>query len=171
MAHPLASAVIYPLNVILWSIMLVMIMWVCITDECCYVNQILSLKFWRPLSRVTYSVYLTHPWVIALLIGARRQPFIQDFGSVFSHLLTVFVLSFIVGLLFSIFFEGPFCIGMEYLKPLLLPKELQNNSQQDSNFEDIKMSEKEKELTLLKNDDPNIVVSMMEPFQDSSNNS
>jgi len=110
------SAVLFPLNRVVWALMLSTLIYLCITNNAGPVGQLLAWKGFIPLSRLTYSVYLTHVWVVYVTLGARRQ--LIDPNTRYAVILccgTVLV-SFAVGTLFTILFESPLIHWMNSFK-------------------------------------------------------
>ncbi len=58
------SAFIYPITTIIWAINTATIIWMCFTGNGGLINKFVSWKAFIPLSRLTYSVYLTHVWIV-----------------------------------------------------------------------------------------------------------
>ncbi|KAJ8687833.1 hypothetical protein QAD02_023627, partial [Eretmocerus hayati] len=59
---------------VIWSIVICWIIYCSITDRTGIVSRILSWKYFLPLSRLSYSVYLIHMIFPTLRIGASRVP-------------------------------------------------------------------------------------------------
>lgn len=110
------SALLYPLNTTVWALVLTLIIWLCITQNGSFVGQILSLPYLQPLSRLTYSVFLIHVWVLWVAVGTRRE--LLDMSTHSAGLLAtgVVVVSYIIGLAFTIVFETPVIHLIEYIK-------------------------------------------------------
>lgn len=110
------SALLYPLNTTLWALVLTMIIWLCITHNGSFVGRILSSPLLRPLSRLTYSVFLIHVWVLWVAVGTRRE--LLDMSTHSAGLLAtgVLVVSYIIALVFTIMFETPVIHLIEYIK-------------------------------------------------------
>ncbi|KPM07832.1 Acyltransferase-like protein 3 [Sarcoptes scabiei] len=116
------SAFLFPFNRTLWGIILSMVIWLCITGNGFFVGHFLSLKVFRPLSRMTYSVYLSHVFVIFVRVGTSRQ--LMDIGTIsMTFILTsTIVLSYLLGFLFTIIVESPLIQMLEFLKDDLLKR-------------------------------------------------
>ncbi|UXI15709.1 hypothetical protein NH340_JMT01652 [Sarcoptes scabiei] len=116
------SAFLFPFNRTLWGIILSMVIWLCITGNGFFVGHFLSLKVFRPLSRMTYSVYLSHVFVIFVRVGTSRQ--LMDIGttSMTFILTSTIVLSYLLGFLFTIIVESPLIQMLEFLKDDLLKR-------------------------------------------------
>jgi hypothetical protein len=56
-----------------WAIGLSWIVYACITGQGGFINSFLSWKGFIPMSRLTFMVYLVHPWLIWLYMGNNRQ--------------------------------------------------------------------------------------------------
>lgn len=113
---PFWSAVLFPLNRTIWALVLTLVIWLCLTKNGSLVGRLLSWSGFRPLSRMTYSVYLTHSWVLWVVLGARRD--LIDLSATFITLLCagVIVLSYFIGFIFTILFETPLIHVIEYIK-------------------------------------------------------
>jgi peptidoglycan/LPS O-acetylase OafA/YrhL len=100
--------------------------WMCITGNGGFINDFLSWKAFIPLSRLTYSVYLTHVWIDWYYWGTKRDLIdMNDFTYLF--LFCGFLLmSYIIGAIFSLLFESPFFVLQDYLKKYFLS--IQNNN-------------------------------------------
>lgn len=57
----------------IWSIGLSWIVYACITGQGGFTNSFLSWKGFIPMSRLTFMVYLVHPWLIWIYMGNARQ--------------------------------------------------------------------------------------------------
>lgn len=56
-----------------------MIIHACITGHGGPVNSFLSLPMWRPLSRLTYAIYLIHMPIMMLTTGSLKRPIYFSF--------------------------------------------------------------------------------------------
>ncbi len=117
------SALLYPTTRIIWSLNTALIIWMCITGNGGLVNKFLSWKAYIPLSRLTYSVYLTHVWIIWKFWGSRRDSMDINNISILSVILGVLLMSYIIGAIFSLLFESPFLKLQKYLKILYIINE------------------------------------------------
>ncbi len=116
------SAFIYPITRIIWALNMAAIIWMCITGNGGFVNKFLSYKAFTPLSRLTYSVYLTHVWIVWYYWASIRTLFDLNKFS-FAILSTGIVLiSFTIGAIFSLLFESPFLVFLTYLKRIINEK-------------------------------------------------
>jgi peptidoglycan/LPS O-acetylase OafA/YrhL len=101
------SAIIFSTCRIMWSISSSLLIWLCISGNASVVNSFLSAKVFVPLSRLTYSVYLTHVWIIWLFIGSRRERIDTNEKDIFLIYLHNLVLAYLIGFVFSVLFEMP----------------------------------------------------------------
>ena len=69
------SIIIFVASRTLWSASITWMIWACVTSNGGFINKFLSWNFWVVLSRLSYSVYLTHAWSILILVGTARSPF------------------------------------------------------------------------------------------------
>ena len=67
------SGVIYATCRIIWSLSTSALIWLCFSGNGGLINRILSAHCFTALSRLTYSVYLTHAWVVWVYVATRRQ--------------------------------------------------------------------------------------------------
>jgi len=122
------SAIIYPISRIIWAISIATIIWMCVTGNGELVNNFLSWKFFIFLSRLTFSVYLTHICIVWIYWGSKRE--LQDLNSVsiVSLLTSNLLLSYLFGFVFSVLFESPITYFQNYLIDYLFIK---NNNSKD----------------------------------------
>ena len=69
----LISAISFPGCHIIWGICTLWVIGACSTGNGGMINRFLGWKGFIPLSRMTYSVYLTHAWGLWLFIGSQRE--------------------------------------------------------------------------------------------------
>jgi peptidoglycan/LPS O-acetylase OafA/YrhL len=103
----LHSGLMFPTCKVLWSLSTASLIWICISGNGSLINKIFSSNIFVPLSRLTYSVYLTHVWVIWLYVGSRRERIDTNQSEVFFIFLHNIVIAYFVGFLFSLLFEMP----------------------------------------------------------------
>lgn len=118
------SAIVFPVNSTVWSLLLTLVIWLCITKNGSLVGSFLQWTPFRPLSRLTYSVYLTHAWTVWVYTGTRRN--LIDLNSVqaVQLLMAIVVISYVVAFFFTIIFESPLIRFIEYLKDVLLKQHM-----------------------------------------------
>ncbi|XP_046753116.1 nose resistant to fluoxetine protein 6-like [Diprion similis] len=90
-----------------WSIAMAWIVYACTQGYGGPVARFLSLPFFRPLSRLSYSIYLLHLPIEMIKASASRNSGLFDFSAVFDRYLGSLVLTMIAGLIFSLFIELP----------------------------------------------------------------
>ena len=71
--NPLISAFTFPGGRIIWTICTVYVIGACSSRNGGIINKFLSWKGFVPLSRMSYSVYLTHVWSLWIFIGTQRE--------------------------------------------------------------------------------------------------
>ncbi|RNA06150.1 nose resistant to fluoxetine 6-like [Brachionus plicatilis] len=92
---------------IIWSIGLSYVIFANVTGNGGVINRILSWKMWKPLAKISFSVYLIHSFVLSQVISTELRPiFIQDTIMVYRFLGNL-ALSLIAGYLVHIFIELP----------------------------------------------------------------
>lgn len=67
---------------LIWSIIILMVIYACITGHGGPVNSFLSLPLWRPLARLTYAIYLVHMPVMMLNTASTRRPVFFSFRNI-----------------------------------------------------------------------------------------
>ncbi|XP_065182327.1 nose resistant to fluoxetine protein 6-like [Sycon ciliatum] len=91
-----------------WSLGLAWMVWACHSGYGNIINSLLSMSFWIPLSRLTYSVYLVHFMAILVGYGSLLKPFAYtDTFMIFFFLGYVFM-SFLVAAALYLAAEAPF---------------------------------------------------------------
>ena len=113
---PIASSLLYPATLVQWTALLTIVLWLCLTGNGGIINDFLSHKLWRPLSRLSYSIYVTHPWIIAIITGNQREPIWLTAISILTLWSVVVVLSVLVSIVFSILFEAPLFRALDRLR-------------------------------------------------------
>ncbi len=120
------SVFYYPGTRIIWALSIAIMIWMCITGNAGFINDFLSWKAFIPLSRLTYSVYLTHVWIDWYYWGTKRD-LIDMNNFTYLFLFCGFLLmSYIIGAIFSLLFESPFFVLQGYLRKYFLS--IQNNN-------------------------------------------
>jgi len=107
---------------ILWANHLTIIIYLCITGNGGFIGQFLSLNMLKPFSRITYCVYLVHPWIFYAIVGTRRSLIDHSSISILSIWISVIFLSYTLGLIFSVLFEAPSLHLLNYLKVYFIKK-------------------------------------------------
>lgn len=113
---PIWSALISPLNGLLWSMILTIIIFICITDPESFISRILSWSFFRPLSRMTFSVFLTHFLVIYVIRDSSRNLFHLHYPSIIMLNVSAICLAYSLGFLFTLLFESPIVCMFNIMK-------------------------------------------------------
>lgn len=118
--EPIWSALIFPLNRILWALVLTLIIWLCITGNGMWIGRLLSWSAIRPLSRMTFAVYLVHAWTFTVLIGTKRDLIDIRPTSIIFLFASMVSISYVLAFLFTILFESPFIHMMDHAKKSML---------------------------------------------------
>ena len=90
-----------------WSIGLALLVFVCHYGYGGIVNKFLSMKFWIPLSRISYNAYLLHPLVLSVIFGSVRKPIYYEDYSLTVYAAGIVVLSYGAAAVVSVFVEFP----------------------------------------------------------------
>ncbi|KAH9392278.1 hypothetical protein TYRP_005351 [Tyrophagus putrescentiae] len=115
--YNLLPAMLFPLNRILWAVALTCAIWLCATGNGGHLSSLLSWSAFRPISRASYALYLTHAWVVWVALGTRRTLIpLADGWSLALHLLAVVFGSLFVGITFNVLVETPFINALEQYK-------------------------------------------------------
>lgn len=110
------SAILYPTNTTVWALVLTLTIWLCATNNGSFIGRFLSWSGFRPLSRMTFSVYLTHVWVLWTALGTRRDLIDMSSHSALLLVAGVIVASYLVGFLFTILFDTPVLHLIDFIK-------------------------------------------------------
>lgn len=131
------SALLFPLNLITWSIGLCLVVWLSViaSESCTWIVRFLCHRMFVPLSRTTYSVYLTHVWVVWPTIGARYELIDLRTRSVTFMFIGVIIISFAIGFIFTILFDSPVICAIGCIKSKLIYKQSNLNSAHSSNVQ------------------------------------
>jgi peptidoglycan/LPS O-acetylase OafA/YrhL len=70
--------------------------------------RFLSWTGWTPISRLSFSIFITHPFVISFVWASSHNPFIITFVEVTMKFLFLVVGSFLFGLIAFVIVEAPF---------------------------------------------------------------
>lgn len=85
-SNEIISGVYSSISRTLWTIGLAWITYACYTGNGGFIKAWLTLKVFKPLSKVTYAAYLIHPVVIATFYGSRQNTFQFSHYLMVSHL-------------------------------------------------------------------------------------
>ena len=123
------SAFVYPFTRILWSVSIGSVIWMCVSGNGGLMNRFLSWSAFTPLSRLNYSVYLSHIWITWGYWGSRRQlPSLYPI-EVFVVVCYSLFCSYLLGFLFAVLFESPVSYFQSYLKKLFPKTQNISNNQ------------------------------------------
>ncbi|XP_028392817.1 nose resistant to fluoxetine protein 6-like isoform X2 [Dendronephthya gigantea] len=92
---------------LLWGLVLAWVTYACHYGYGSYIQQFLSARFWIPLSRLTYSVYLIHMVVISFMFFATTHQVHYDLLTASYFFITATVLSYAVGFILAVVIEFP----------------------------------------------------------------
>ena len=90
-----------------WSIGLALLVFICHYGYGGIVNKFLSMKFWIPLSRISYNAYLLHPLILSVIFGSTRKPIYYEDYSLTVYAVGIVVLSYSAAAVVSVFVEFP----------------------------------------------------------------
>ena len=86
---------------------LVLMMTLMMLDHGRVLKSFFSLKFWVPLSRLSYMVYLISPLINAILISSMNQALFLSYNTMFYLLAFNFSFCMVAGFFCHILVEGP----------------------------------------------------------------
>ena len=90
-----------------WSLGLGILVFACHYGFGGPINWFLSMKFWIPLSRISYNAYLVHPLILNVIFGSERKiTYYQDYNLAV-YAIGMIVLSFGAAAVVSTFVEFP----------------------------------------------------------------
>ncbi|XP_071445528.1 nose resistant to fluoxetine protein 6-like [Hetaerina americana] len=98
-----------------WAIAVGWLIFACSNGYGGFINQLLSAKFFKPLSRLSYCIFLTH--VAVLLFGASRSRtaiFVDEYVLFHDYAGDIFI-TLIASVILHICFEAPFLILVKLL--------------------------------------------------------
>ncbi|XP_054153015.1 nose resistant to fluoxetine protein 6-like [Oppia nitens] len=104
---PLVGTIGYQMFQLIWSVCTSLMIWLCVSGNGGLVNQLLSMKPFIPLGRLTYSVYLCHAWLIWYYVGTRRHLTDVSQYNILINFTHITVMSYITGFIFYVLFESP----------------------------------------------------------------
>ena len=90
-----------------WSLGLALLVFACHYGYGGPINWFLSMKFWIPLSRISYNAYLLHPLILTVIFGSKRKTTYYEDYNLAIYAIGVVVLSFGAAAVVSVFVEFP----------------------------------------------------------------
>ncbi|XP_050313524.1 nose resistant to fluoxetine protein 6-like isoform X2 [Anthonomus grandis grandis] len=126
----------------LWGIAISLIIILCSTGHGGKVNRILSSKYFKPMVRISYSVFLLHSVIILLFQGGKRSPSYHSDFQIFHGFLGDLPLVLLGAFVWCLSFESPFIsigkIIVKYYKEgyrnmkIALPEKREQNPRDES---------------------------------------
>ena len=98
----------------LWGLVLAWVTYACHYGAGGLVQKFLSAKFWIPLSRLTYNVYLIHLIILALMFYGAQEPLHYDLYTASYYFLANVMLSYGAAYILCVAIEFP-CANLEEL--------------------------------------------------------
>ena len=90
-----------------WGVALAIVLFACHHGYGGPINSFLSMPFWIPLSRLTYTAYLVHPIVLIAIISSERDSFYYTDVTITVYIAGTTILSYAAAALVSTFVEFP----------------------------------------------------------------
>ena len=90
-----------------WGVGLALIVFACHNGYGWIINDFLSMKFWIPLSRLSYAAYLVHPIVLSVAIYTTRSTVSYTDNLIAVYGVAMVVLSYAVAGVVAVFVEFP----------------------------------------------------------------
>ena len=104
----LAENVIYFMfSRFVWAVGLALMVFACHNGHGWIINDFLSMKFWIPLSRLTYTAYLVHPIVLTVVFASQQDTFAYTDYTLAVYAVAMVVLSFGAAGVVAVFVEFP----------------------------------------------------------------
>ena len=94
--HPIINAIHSATHRTVWAIGLSWVIYACASGQGGWINGFLSWKGFIPFSRLSFMVYLTHPWLILIYMGNVRQMIDTSHYSGVSFSISFYFISFSV---------------------------------------------------------------------------
>ncbi|CAB4021608.1 nose resistant to fluoxetine 6-like [Paramuricea clavata] len=105
---PLAGRVAYGMfERLLWGLVLAWVTYACHFGGGGLVQKFLSAKFWIPLSRLTFNVYLIHIIVIMVMMFGAQGNIHYDFFNIAYYYISAIVLSYVAAYILAVTVEFP----------------------------------------------------------------
>ena len=108
--HPfnLAENVVYFMfSRFTWALGLALLVFICHNGYGGVVNSFLSMSFWVPLSRLTFTAYLVHPIILTVIFSSAREPLHYTDVVMAVYAVSVVVLSYGAAMVVAAFVEFP----------------------------------------------------------------
>ncbi|XP_051158664.1 nose resistant to fluoxetine protein 6-like [Leptopilina boulardi] len=118
MFEPILSAFYSALSHSGWALSIAWILISCVTENGGIVNKLLSWKYFYPISRLTYCVYLVHPAILRAIILQSETSLHLSHGLMAFMFFGVFISSYAASLFLSLFFEAPMVSLLRIVHPL-----------------------------------------------------
>ena len=90
-----------------WAVGLALMVFACHNGYGWVINDFLSMKFWIPLSRLTYTAYLVHPIVLTVIFSSLRDPITYTDNTLAVYAIANVVLSYGTAAVVAAFVEFP----------------------------------------------------------------
>ena len=113
--HPLSRTthILYQsFSKLFWSISVSFMIYSCVSNSGGVINDLLSLRIWSPLSRLSYSAILVHVFVVLYFTATQEHLIHLQLTTMIYIFVGNVTFSFVVAYFFSLFFEIPL-IGLE----------------------------------------------------------
>lgn len=104
---PLWASAYAGLHRVLWAVCLGWVVYACAIGRGGIINTILSWKPLVPLSRISFTIYVVHIYVIYLKLWTIRERINPDHFHVFMSAISNFIVAVVLGFVASVLFEKP----------------------------------------------------------------
>lgn len=120
----------YTLSRFVWAVGLALLVFALHNGYGRAINAFLSMSFWVPLSRLTYTAYLIHPIILTVIFTTLREPFTYSDYSMAVYSVANVALSFGAAMVVAVFVEFPLSnLEMSVFKMIgLRPRESTRNT-------------------------------------------
>lgn len=93
-----------------WSMSLCFIIFSCTHNSGGPINWFLSHRFWQPLSRLCYSIYLLHVPVIVIMTATMKRPIYFNILGSLQQFIEYYLITVFISIVATLTFESPFII-------------------------------------------------------------
>lgn len=104
---PLAYGLHDGLSRVIWSTAICYIVFACIHSSGGLINWFLSHRWWTPLARISFSIYIVHRPIPLLTVGTMKIPPVMSEATFSASALLNCILSICVAIVATLAFESP----------------------------------------------------------------
>ncbi|KAJ6640801.1 Nose resistant to fluoxetine protein 6 [Pseudolycoriella hygida] len=102
------STIFNSVNRLLWSLAVAITIFICITNSGASVNKFLSSPIWKPLSKLSFCIYVLHYIIQLMKMGQNRTTIYMDNVSLVASFWSDFGITLTLSVFWTLAFEIPF---------------------------------------------------------------